>query len=306
MAVSELTISPGLSWVVPAYNEEGAIISTLERLRAVLSTLDMKWEIIVVNDGSRDATRAQAESVEGVHVVSHPINIGYGSAIKSGIRAARYHWVGIVDADGTYEIEELSQLIGKMKDGFDMVVAARKNVLSMDKPIKRLARRTLIGFLNLVIGASIIDPNSGFRIFKKSLAERFFPFLCNTFSFTTSITVFALGQRHFVSYVPLQYFPRTGKSKVRHGRDSIRMLQLVLQGITFFNPLKFYLMLVIGLLVVFTFPAILLHLANFSGVALYWFATGAVGALLVGLGTLGDMLRVASLRHGSGEWSLND
>jgi len=296
----------GLSWIVPAYNEEGAIVSTLERLAKVLSSLDITWEIIVVNDGSRDETRDRALSVQGVRVVSHPINIGYGSAIKTGIRAASYDWIGIVDADGTYDIEQLPQLVEKMRDGFDMVVAARQNVLALDKPIKRLARRTLIGFLNLVIGARIVDPNSGFRIFKKSLAERFFPFLCNTFSFTTSITVFALGQRHFVAYLPLEYFQRTGKSKVKHGRDSLRMMQLVLQGITFFNPLKFYLMLVVGLIVGFAVPSLLLHALGCQTLAFYWFATGVASTILVGLGTLGDMLRVASLRHQDGQWSLND
>lgn len=304
--MSESAKFPGLSWIVPAYNEENAIVSTLERLRAVLPTLGMAWEIIVVNDGSRDETRDRALSVDGVRVVSHPVNIGYGSAIKTGIRAAQYDWIGIVDADGTYDIEQLSQLVERMGEGFDMVVAARQNVLDMDKPIKRLARRSLIAFINLVIGARIIDPNSGFRIFKKSLAERFFPFLCNTFSFTTSITVFALGQRHFVSYLPLQYFARTGKSKVRHGRDSLRMLQLVLQGITFFNPLKFYLMIAFVLITIFTIPSFLLHILNLESFAFYWFATGAVSAILVGLGTLGDMLRVASLRHQDGQWSLND
>lgn len=288
--------APGLSYVIPAYNEEESIVSTVERLRTTLAGLGMPYEIIVVNDGSRDDTRARAEACgDDVRVVSHAINIGYGSAIKTGIKAARYDWIGIVDADGTYPIEELPRLVEKMKDGFDMAVAARKNVLDLDKPVKRLARRLLIAFLNLVIGARIMDPNSGFRIFTKQLALTFYPFLCNTFSFTTSITVFALGERFFVAYVPLPYSVRTGESKVRHFRDSLRMMQLVFQGITFFNPIKAFLMIIVALAAVFLLPALVISLAGYVSQALLWLSFGAVASVLFGLGVLGDIIRLSGI-----------
>lgn len=299
--------SPGLSFVIPAYNEENAIAPTVQRLQAVLAGLGLDYEIIVVNDGSRDATRERAAACGGdVRVISHPVNIGYGSALKSGICAARYDWVGIVDADGTYDIEQLPLLVEKMREGFDMAVAARKNVLSLDKPVKRFFRRLLINFLNVVIGARIEDPNSGFRIFSRSMAERFLPFLCNTFSFTTSITVFALGQRHFVCYVPMHYTHRTGKSKVRHFRDSLRMMQLVFQGITFYNPVKFYLMMVLGVGVLFLLPALMLAAFGLPMAAGLWFAFGALASVLVGLGTLGDIIRIAELARNGHKWTIND
>lgn len=286
----------GLSYVIPAYNEEGSIVATVERLRAVLAGLDLPFEIIVVNDGSRDGTRECVEACGAdVRVISHPVNIGYGSAIKAGIQAANYDWIGIVDADGTYEIERLPDLVQYMRDGFDMVVAARENVLVMDKPVKRFFRRLLISFLNVVVAARIEDPNSGFRIFTKPLAMRFFPFLCNTFSFTTSLTVFALGEKYFVKYVKMPYSQRTGKSKVRHFRDSLRMMQLVFQGITFFNPVKFYLMMVVGLGVLFFLPAAALAALGATAVAAFWFAMGAVSTLLAGMGVLGDIVRIAAL-----------
>ena len=292
--------APGLSYIVPAYNEEGAIVATIERLRAVLATLDMPHEIIVVDDGSRDQTRARMEPLaDGVRLINHPVNVGYGSAIKAGILAARYDWIGIVDADGTYDIESLPRLIEKMHEGFDMAIAARENVLTLDSPAKRLSRRLMVGFLNLIIGARIEDPNSGFRVFTRKLAMTFFPFLCNTFSFTTSLTVFALGERAFVAYVPLTYSARIGKTKVRHFRDSLRMIQLVLQGITFFNPVKLYLMLVVGLVAVFLIPSLILLATGYSGIAAYWFATGAVSCLLVGIGMLGDVVRISTIERGN-------
>ncbi|ARJ66567.1 hypothetical protein WV31_13255 [Magnetospirillum sp. ME-1] len=287
--------SPGLSYLIPAYNEEHSIGTTIERLKSILSTLDMPWEIVIINDGSRDGTLAAAQAHDGVRVVSHPTNIGYGSALKAGICAARHQWIGIVDADDTYDIEQIPTLVEQMRAGFDMVVAARSNVLDLDRPVKRQFRRLLIAFLNLVIGARIEDPNSGFRIFTRDLAMTFFPFLCNTFSFTTSLTVFALGERYFVKYVPLPYFKRSGKSKVRHFRDSLRMMQLVLQGITFFNPIKFYLMMVVGLLVGFLVPSAILLSQGAGPLAALWFGFGAVSALMIGLGVLGDIIRISAI-----------
>lgn len=292
-------MSAGLSYIVPAYNEEHGIAATIGRLRKALGALGMAYEIIVVNDGSRDDTKARIEELAGddLKLISHPTNIGYGSSIKTGIKVARYDWIGIVDADGTYDIEELPHLIERMNQGFDMVVASRRNVLALDKPMKRFFRRLLIASLNLMVGARIEDPNSGFRVFTRKLALTFFPFLCNTFSFTTSLTVFALGERFFVNYVPLNYSVRTGKSKVRHFRDSLRMMQLVLQGITFFNPIKFYLVMTLGFLAVFLVPSVLIGFSGLVWLSYMWFGSGVLSCLLVGMGILADVTRISALER---------
>ena len=283
----------GLTYIVPAYNEEDAITSTLERLHKALSAQKIPFEIIVVNDGSTDQTRKRAMACDGVRVIDHPINTGYGSAIKSGVRSAKYEWIGIVDADGTYEIERVGVLLDKMNDGFDMVIASRENVLDTDRPFKRLARRMLLSFLGLWVSGKIKDPNSGFRIFKREFVETFYPFLCDTFSFTTSSTIFAIGEGYFVTFIPMQYSRRTGKSKVHHLRDSLRMMQLILQGITFFNPLKFFILLVLGLLVFVMAPAYVLSVAGYEVLGDFVATAGAWSVLLIGLGVIGDIVRVA-------------
>ena len=287
----------GLTFIVPAYNEENAISSTLARLHKALMEQDLPFEIIVVNDGSTDQTRQRAEVCDGARVIDHPINTGYGSAIKSGVRVAKYDWVGIVDADGTYEIEKVGMLIDKMKNGFDMVIASRENVFDTDRPFKRLARRILLSFLGLWVSGKIKDPNSGFRIFKRDFVETFYPFLCDTFSFTTSSTIFAIGEGYFVTFIPMQYFKRTGKSKVRHLRDSLRMMQLILQGITFFNPLKFFILLILLLLFFVMVPAFLLTIIGYEVHGDFVATAGAWSILLLGLGVLGDIVRVAMTSH---------
>jgi glycosyltransferase involved in cell wall biosynthesis len=290
------TSTPGLSYIVPAYNEQDSIVDTVERLKAVLPSLGIPWEIIVVNDGSRDETLERLRMVDGIRIVCHPVNTGYGSAIKTGSLFACYDWIGIVDADGSYDIELIPTLVDKLHEGYDMAVAARRNVLDHDGPFKRLFRRSLISVLNLLLARRIEDPNSGLRVFRKQLAFTFMPFLCDTFSFTTSITIFAFGNNGFVAYVPTELSARTGKSKVRHFRDSLRMTQLIIQGITFFNPLKMFVLLVVAMIVGVWLPSELIAACGFGDVANRYLAVGIISALLAALGILTDTVRISGAR----------
>jgi glycosyltransferase involved in cell wall biosynthesis len=171
----EPELEHGLSMIIPAYNEEAGIAHSLDMLLAALSTLSIPWEVIVVNDGSRDATaHLVAESYPSVTLVSHPINIGYGNALKTGITKARYDWIGICDADGSYPTTDLTRLLAEMEKGFDMVVGYRSNIAEHDRWFKRLMRLLYIQTISLLTGDKIPDPNSGFRIFTKKLVVEFF------------------------------------------------------------------------------------------------------------------------------------
>lgn len=284
----------GVSFVIPAYNEEISVASTIDRLEACLSKAGVPHEIVVVDDGSSDGTRQAAIATGKARVLGHPINTGYGSAIKTGIMAASHDWIGIVDADGTYEIEKAPDLYSRMCDGFDMVVAVRTNVRETDGPIKRWTRPAMLAMLNLLIAARIVDANCGFRIFTRELAMTFFPFLCNTFSFTTSLTVFALGEGFFVGYVPTTYAPRVGRTKVRHFRDSLRMMQLILQGTSFFNPVKLLLILAVAVVVFVGVPALVMGSLGWLFAASLYTILGATAVILFALGVVADIVRIAT------------
>lgn len=286
----------GISYIIPVHNEEGAIQSTIDRLRTALEGLIYPFEIIVVDDGSKDESAKIAAACKDVKVLCHPNNSGYGAALKTGISNAEYDWIGIVDADGTYEIEKIPELVTHMEKGFDMVVAARSNVLDHDGVFKKLARKLYIGAINILVNQHVQDPNSGLRLFKKSLALTFFPFLCNAFSFTTSITVFALGDAYFVKYVPSEYQVREGSSKVKHFRDTLRTIQLIVQGVTFFNPLKLYLLLALAHIVLVALPSLILLVLGYNSIGWVYMITGTVSCLLVSIGALGDIFRISAIR----------
>lgn len=286
----------GISYIIPVYNEEGAISSTIERLRTTLASLNRPFEIIVVDDGSRDGSAAAASSCKDVTVLRHPSNAGYGAALKTGITNAQHDWIGIVDADGTYEIEKIAELTTHMEEGFDMVVAVRTNISDHDGAFKRASRSIYTGVIKLLVNQYAQDPNSGLRMFKKSLALTFFPFLCNTFSFTTSMTVFSLGDAYFVKYVTSEYQVREGASKVKHFRDTLRTIQLIVQGVTFFNPVKLYLLLALTHIITVALPSFVLLSLDFINFGWIYFLTGTVSCFLAGIGALGDIFRISAMR----------
>lgn len=291
----------GISYIVPAYNEESGIGDTIKQLHNTLTTLDIPYEIIVVNDGSQDKTREIAQRCGDIVLINHPVNIGYGNSLKSGIQRARYDWIGIIDADGSYPIEEIPNLVKEMLNGFDMVIGSRKNTAKVDRFIKKFSRWVFKKMIKVIIKDSIEDANSGFRIFKRDLAVNFFPFLCGTFSFTTSLTILAMGKSCFIKHIPVQYNSRKGKSKVMHGRDSMRTIKYIIQGITFFDPIKFFMILSIFMIFIVCIPAMTLALFRMHTLSLYYMIFGAVVTLLLAVGVLGDIIRISSSQK---EWPI--
>ena len=116
-----------ISYLVPCFNEEESIRKTLQSLEKELNDLGLEFEIILINDGSKDKTVEIAKSAcPYVKIISHPVNVGYGASLKTGVRAAKYDWIGIVDGDGTYDLASLPKLVEEANQGFDMVVAEEK------------------------------------------------------------------------------------------------------------------------------------------------------------------------------------
>ena len=233
--------SQGISIVVPAFNEESGIGSVLMQLGRVLDDIGLAHEIIVVDDGSTDATAAQAEAA-GVRVLRHAANRGYGAALKTGIRHARYDLICITDADGTYPTERIPELVGRLAaNGWDMVVGARTGENVAIPLVRRPAKWALARLAELVAGESIPDLNSGLRVFRRDMALRFFNLLPDGFSFTTTLTLAMLSNGYLLEYVPIDYHLRVGRSKIRPVRDTLNFVNLVLRIALYFAPLKLFL-----------------------------------------------------------------
>ncbi len=232
--------------VIPAYNEAGAIEETITSARSTLSAIEdyNDFEVIVVDDGSDDSTAQLAEE-SGAKVVRHPQNKGYGFALKSGISAAKHDIIAIVDSDGTYPIDQIPSLIEPLFEGFDMVVGRRTGKEYRGTLIKSPLRMILKVLVEFTAGTKIPDINSGLRVFRKSDVMLIMPHLCDTFSFTTSLTLSYMMSGKFTKYQEIDYHKRIGTTKVRLFKDSLATLQYIAQSILIYNPIKLFLVLCI-------------------------------------------------------------
>jgi glycosyltransferase involved in cell wall biosynthesis len=229
--------------IVPCFNERQGVRRTLESLRANLNDAE-DYEIIVVDDGSTDGSsdvlREMVSEDPRLRLIQHSSNMGYGAALKSGIRAARTELLAITDADGTYPVERLGHLIQVLEDG-DMVVGARIGKGVQYPFLRRIPKFFLNRYCSFIVRRKIPDLNSGLRVFRRSAAESFLHILPDGFSFTTTITIAMLMYGFRVHYVPITYKPRVGRSKIRPIRDSLNFAQLILRTACYFAPLRVFL-----------------------------------------------------------------
>lgn len=224
--------------VIPAYNECDGIGRTIDEVREALDATGLTYELLVVDDGSEDGTGDVARE-HGARVLQLPANRGYGAALKAGIRAADSELVAILDADGTYPAHYLPELVARC-DGVAMAVGARPADLANVPLIRRPGKRILTRLAEFLSDAKIPDLNSGMRVMQRRVLEQFLPILPSGFSFTTTITLSVLCTGQEIAYLPIEYRPRIGSSKIRPS-DFGRFVILVLRTIVLFNPLKVFL-----------------------------------------------------------------
>jgi glycosyltransferase involved in cell wall biosynthesis len=283
----------GVSVVIPAFNEEGGIGATVRAVREAIAATGRAHEIVVVDDGSADLTAERAVA-EGASVVAVPENGGYGAALKRGIRQARYETIVIIDADGTYPADAIPALLAHA-GRYDMVVGARVGP-GVAIPMERRPAKAFLGWLaSYLAGRAIPDLNSGLRVMRRDLVQRFEHLLPPGFSFTSTITLAALCTDALVYYHPIEYRARIGRSKIRPFH-AFEFLMLILRTTVYFRPLKVFLPLG-GVFFVGGFAKFIydLVIGNLSESAV----TGFLGAaILWAVGLLSDQIARVSLRTG--------
>lgn len=237
LAQSAAEPEQSVTLVIPAFNEGEHIAEVVQEIDKAMEASDWKYEIIVVNDGSTDNTTTQVAKTSAQLIVQKR-NHGYGSALKRGIATAQNDWILIIDADGTYPVDSIPHLLAAAP-GNDMVIGARTGDSVKIPLLRRPAKWVLRLLASYLAGQHLPDLNSGLRLMRRGLVERYSHLLPSGFSFTTTITLAAACNDHEIEYIPINYFGRRGKSSIRpwHAYD---FFLLILRTIVFFNPLKIF------------------------------------------------------------------
>ncbi|MES2536568.1 MAG: glycosyltransferase family 2 protein [Pseudomonadota bacterium] len=226
-----------LSVVIPARNEAEGLAHLLAELPRFLPP---GAEIIVVDDGSEDATDA-VWKVPGVKVVRHPYPKGNGAAIKTGARTASGDVLLFMDADGQHKPEDIPRLLEKFDEGYDMVVGARQTG-SQAGMHRAVANDLFSRFASWMVMQPIADLTSGFRIVRAAKFRQFLYLLPNGFSYPTTITMSFFRAGYSVTYVPIHAPARKGgSSHIRPIRDGVRFLLIIIKVGTLYSPQKLFL-----------------------------------------------------------------
>ena len=234
----DVGVVPTLAVIIPAYNEEGAVRATVHEVRDILDAAGISHTILVVNDGSKDNTLAEAQA-SGAKVLNYPDNAGYGHSLKAGFAASKSEFVAIIDADGTYPASALPEMM-KLAVGVDMVVGDRGAAMTNVPLIRKPAKWVLNTLASSLAARKINDLNSGLRVFRRTSLEQFIPLLPDGFSLTTTITMCMLASNLRVVYLPIAYGKRVGHSKIR-ASHFFRFIMLVVRLTVLFQPLRVFL-----------------------------------------------------------------
>lgn len=235
--------------IVPVYNEERVIADTVDRLKRITASIpSWEFEITCVNDGSSDRSGELLAGIDGIRVLTHEVNRGYGAALRTGLDSCRSEWVFIVDADATYPLEDLGRLLEYVQEGADMVVGARRGEGIDLKPFHRVARWILRKMAHALTGTMVPDLNSGMRVFRYRLYREFRSILPLGFSFTTTITLASLYSNYRLKFVPIDYARRVGDSSIRPVRDFFSFIMLIVRIASYFEPLRFFLPLAFAII----------------------------------------------------------
>ncbi|MFH0889604.1 MAG: glycosyltransferase family 2 protein [Candidatus Aenigmatarchaeota archaeon] len=237
-----------ISIIVPAYNEEKGIRKTVERVKKV--RFPEKAEIIVVDDGSADNTYGEAKKIRKIRIIRHKKNMGKAAALKTGFNAAKGDVVATIDADCTYPPEDIPEMLKLVRSGEDMILGSRffnrKRGLNTIAGAAYRALASLAGMrssdysnfygnaffsslISALAGKKITDGSTGLRVFRKKILDKI-RIKSSGLDWEVEMTTRVLRAGYNVREIPIEYYPRVGKTKLRPIKDGIRFLVGIMRG----------------------------------------------------------------------------
>lgn len=198
-----------LSVFFPFWNEEENIEKVVENAILVVKKIAIKWEILIIDDGSSDKTFEKAEGLarrySNIRVISHTPNRGYGAALKEGFQNAKYNYIAFTDGDGQFDFSEINKFIEKI-DKADIVIGYRKE--RRDNFIRHILMNMLKIWDLIFFGFRFKDIDCGFKMFRKSALEEILPLRSEGAMITTEILAKSVRKKLKIKEVEVMHYPR--------------------------------------------------------------------------------------------------
>jgi hypothetical protein len=221
--------APQISVVIPCLNEEEAVGAVVDQAFEGIRRAGRPGEVIVVDNGSTDRS-GEVAAAHGAHVVAEPRR-GYGSAYLAGLAAARAPYIVMGDADETYPLQELAPFVERLEQGDDLVIGSRFRGTIHGDAMPTLNRfvgnPVLTGMLNLLFGVKVSDAHCGMRAVRRD-AVATLELHSTGMEFASEMVFKAYRRELNVSEIPIDYFPRTGESKLNRFSDAWRHVRFML------------------------------------------------------------------------------
>jgi glycosyltransferase involved in cell wall biosynthesis len=227
----------GVTFIVPCFNElPETLMRTVARPREAADAGKWAHEIIVVDDASSRCVYDEA-ALGAARLLRHMENRGYGASLSTGLRHARYPWIGIIDADGTYPAEKFTEML-RLTNSYKMIIGAR----AWDDIhwLRRIPKRCLTWLASFLADHPIPDLNSGMRVFQREIYDdhrRLYP---DRFSFSSTLTMVSLTNGYETCFLGIDYSERVGRSSIHPLKDPIRFGYQLLRLSLYFRPLRFF------------------------------------------------------------------
>lgn len=228
-----------VSIVLPVYNEKGHLRDEIKRISEAMEASEFSYEIIVLDDGSDDGSGEELRQIDGIRLVQFATNRGPGAMRKIGTHMAGAEVVVWTDVDMSYPNDEIPQLIRELK-GHDQVVGARTTEEGTHKLARVPAKWLIRKLAQYLTRSAILDLNSGYRAFRKSVALQYLNILPDGFSHVTTLTMAFLSNGYSVKYIDIDYAKRAGKSKFHWYADTRRYASQVIRMMLTYDPLRVF------------------------------------------------------------------
>lgn len=207
-----MDIIPSLSIFFPAYNEEENIKSTVEKARKVLEKITQRWEIIIINDGSKDRTGEIADKLAAsdkrIRVITHNPNRGYGATLKSGFYNSKFPWIAFTDSDGQFDFGEIVNFTEKQRETAADVVIGYYKKRQVSK-LKILTSKMWEIAVWILFGLKVKDIDCGFKLVSRKVIDSIPKLQSERGAFISSEFLIKARKKGFkIVEIPVTHYPR--------------------------------------------------------------------------------------------------